>query len=85
MGKQTTLAELATVHDQKLPLRVDVAEAKAATLPGPETAPTGSSSSCSIVDSWSKPIPANHPAGAALIGRICPPSGPGTPCETSPH
>jgi len=37
MGKQTTLAELATVHDQKLPLRVDVAEAKAATLPGPET------------------------------------------------
>jgi len=36
-------------------------------------------------DSWSKPIPANHPAGAALIGRIYPPSGPDTPCETSPH
>src|SRR5680860_1116257 len=34
VGDQTALAELATTHDQELPVGVDVAEAEAARLPG---------------------------------------------------
>jgi hypothetical protein len=37
VGDEATLAELSTSHDEQLPVGVDIAEAKATCLPGPQT------------------------------------------------
>jgi hypothetical protein len=37
VGHETALAELATPHDEQLPVGVDIAEAKATRLPGTQT------------------------------------------------